>query len=80
MDVRTKNTEIAKGTKLDIEEIEALYHGLPDYLAGHTNYPGWKKGVYPTREPAVSGVEEGNLCVIRAGDCIAGWRVRLGSI
>ena len=52
-----------KGTTEDIDEVSALYDDLNDYLEGHTNYPGWRKGIYPAREDAVSGIEEKNLFV-----------------
>lgn len=64
--------EIVKGTKYDIEELESLYNDLNDYLASNINYPGWLKGIYPIREDAVSGIEQGNLYVIRDENCIAG--------
>ncbi len=64
--------EIVKGTKCDIEKIESLYNDLNDYLAIRINYPGWIKGIYPIREDAVLGIEEGNLYVIKEGNIIAG--------
>lgn len=54
---------IRKGTGQDVGELAALYDALNDYLESHVNYPGWRKGVYPTREDAVRGVEEGALFV-----------------
>lgn len=42
----------------DLEQIEFLYNDLCDYLEVHENYPGWKKGVYPTREDAERGIRE----------------------
>ena len=64
--------EIMKGTKCDIEKIEALYNDLNDYLAVHVNYPGWIKGIYPIREDAVLGIEEGNLYIVKDENTIAG--------
>ena len=64
--------EIVKGTVNDIEELEHLYNDLNDYLALHTNYPGWIKGIYPVKETAVLGIEEKNLYVIRTEKGIAG--------
>ncbi len=64
--------KIEKGTKDNIEEIESLYNDLNDYLDSHINYPGWKKGVYPVKETAINGIQEGNLYVIRDGNHIAG--------
>lgn len=54
---------IRKGTVGDIDEIAELYDCLNDYLESHTNYPGWRKGIYPAREDAVQGVEEDRLFV-----------------
>ena len=42
----------------DLEQIEFLYNDLCDYLEVHENYPGWAKGVYPTREDAERGIRE----------------------
>lgn len=61
-----------KGTKADIDELEKLYDALNDYLACHTNFPGWIKGVYPVRKTAEDGIEEGTLFVARSGGRIAG--------
>ena len=60
--------EITKGTPTDIDELEQLYDCLNDYLGSHTNYPGWKKGIYPTREDAERGIAEGTLFVAREGN------------
>lgn len=53
--------KIRKGIQTDIDGLEKLYNDLNDYLSSHTNYPGWRKGIYPTREDAVKGIEENNL-------------------
>lgn len=45
----------------NIEEIGELYDNLNDYLTASVNYPGWKKGVYPTKEYAEKGIKEGSL-------------------
>lgn len=63
---------IRKGTGQDVGELAALYDVLNDYLESHVNYPGWRKGVYPTREDAVRGVEEGTLFVAVEKGRIAG--------
>lgn len=62
------NLAIEKGTQKDIDELELLYDYLNIYLADHINYPGWKKGIYPARETAVDGVDEGNLFVARTAE------------
>lgn len=64
--------EIEKGKKDDIDELEKLYDSLNDYLFSHINYPGWIKGIYPTRETAVAGIEEDCLFVARMDGRIAG--------
>ncbi|AHN23685.1 MULTISPECIES: GNAT family N-acetyltransferase [Lysinibacillus] len=61
-----------KGTNCHIEEIESLYNELNDYLDAHINYPGWKKGIYPIKETAIKGIQEGNLYVLKDGSHIAG--------
>lgn len=38
----------------------------------HENYPGWKKGIYPTREDAQKGLEEDALFVAQTDEGIAG--------
>lgn len=64
--------QIRKGTEKDIEEVSALYDAVNDYLESHTNYPGWRKGVYPIREDAAQGIAENNLFVAEAEGQIAG--------
>lgn len=61
-----------KGTQEDIDALAALYDGLNDYLEENTNYPGWKKGIYPTRDVAVKGIEENTLHVARLNGTIVG--------
>ncbi len=63
---------IEAGKISDIDEIERLYNEMNDALEAGINYPGFKKGVYPVRENAVEGVEEGYLYVIRCDGGIAG--------
>lgn len=69
--IRVKiNIELGKST--DIDELEQLYDELNDYLSAGVNYPGWKKGIYPVRQNAVSGIENGNLYVARHNEKIVG--------
>lgn len=45
------NIELARAT--DVNEIEALYGAVVDDLLANVNYPGWKKGIYPTDRKSV---------------------------
>lgn len=68
----TTTMQIRKGTENDIEEVTALYDALNDYLESHTNYPGWRKGIYPTRVDVAQGIAENNLFVAVIAGRIAG--------
>ena len=63
---------VRKGTLEDVNDIEELYNSSIDYLEAHTNYPGWKKGVYPTKEDARNGIDEDCLFVAECGHKIVG--------
>ena len=63
---------VRKAVESDLEQIENLYNELCDYLEGHENYPGWIKGVYPTRADAQKGLEDGALFVAQIDEEIAG--------
>lgn len=63
---------IEKGTLQDVDELKKLYDDLNDFLTFNTNFPGWKKNVYPTRDTAVEGIEEGSLFVARSEGKIVG--------
>ncbi len=63
---------IEQGAQSDITPLARLYDELNDHLAAGKNYPGWIKGVYPTRENAEKGVVNEGLYVARVGDAIAG--------
>ena len=63
---------IRLGIDDDINKLEQLYDELNDYLANSTNYPGWKKGIYPTREDAVNGIKDQTLYVASINDKIVG--------
>ncbi len=64
--------EIRLGTENDIDCLERLYDEANDYLDSTTNYPGWKKGVYPVRQDAIDGINEGCLFVATAQGIIIG--------
>ena len=63
---------IELGQVKDIDELENLYNILNDYLESGVNYPGWKKGVYPTREDAIEGIKNGNLFIAKFNRIIVG--------
>lgn len=63
---------ITIAAKNDLDELAALYDDLNDYLAAHTNYPGWMKDIYPVRETAETGIKEGTLYVCRENGTITG--------
>lgn len=63
---------IEKGIGEDVNELEALYNTLNEYLSGTINYPGWVKGVYPVRETAEEAIQEGNLFVLKKNGLIVG--------
>ncbi|MDD5936977.1 MAG: hypothetical protein PUC65_15675 [Clostridiales bacterium] len=64
--------ETRLGNPNDLDELEQLYNDLCDHLEAHDNYPGWKKGVYPTRQDALEGIEENALFVATIDGKIAG--------
>ena len=63
---------IEKGNRSHIDEIEALYNDLNDYFASSVNYPGWIKHIYPIRETASNGINEGSLYIAGINGSIAG--------
>lgn len=63
---------IRKASNYDVDELEQLYDSLNDYLESTINYPGWIKGIYPTRKEAVNGINEGCLYVAIYNGNIAG--------
>jgi ribosomal protein S18 acetylase RimI-like enzyme len=63
---------IERATEKDLEEMDGLYNALHDFLQVNINYPGWIKGVYPTRETAANGIEKNNLFVLKINNEIAG--------
>ena len=64
--------KIVPGTDADIDELSAFYDHVVEYLESHGNYPGWKKGVYPTRADAELGIKEGTLYAARINETIVG--------
>lgn len=66
------NCTIRLAGKHNIDEIELLYHSLIEHLENTINYPKWKKGVYPTRQVAMAGINEKCLYVAEHNGKIAG--------
>lgn len=64
--------EIKQGTHGDVDAIETLYNELNDYLACHTNYAGWRKGIYPTRETAATGIACKTLYIAKRENRLVG--------
>lgn len=64
--------EIRKGTPEDVAAVASLYDTLNSYLEENTNYPGWKKGIYPTEEDASQAIEENTLFVAEDGSRMIG--------
>jgi len=56
----------------DIGELEMLYNDLNDHLEKGVNYPGWKKDIYPIRQNAIDGINQGNLYVAKQNGKIVG--------
>lgn len=56
----------------DLQELEQLYEALHHRLEQGTNYPGWRRGVYPVKETALKGIEAQTLYVAKQEGCIAG--------
>jgi ribosomal protein S18 acetylase RimI-like enzyme len=64
--------EIRPAALPDIAQINKLYEDLSDYLSDNQNYPGWRKGIYPTYEDACIGFQEQALYVASDEEKIAG--------
>ncbi len=63
---------ITKAQRSDIDALEILYNELNDYLETHINYPGWIKGVYPTRVQAIHFFQSNTLYVAKSGNRLVG--------
>ena len=63
---------IGRADENDVGEMEALYDELNDFLAASVNYPGWRKGLYPTRDTAAKGIAQRSLFVLRKQGLIEG--------
>jgi ribosomal protein S18 acetylase RimI-like enzyme len=63
---------IRLGEEKDIDEISKLYDDVGDFLTLNQAKPAWKKGIYPTLEDAVMGVDEKALYVAVINNKIIG--------
>lgn len=64
--------QMRKAMMEDIDEIAELYDNLNDHLEAHVNYPGWKKGMYPTKTEALHFFKTNTLYKAILGDIIVG--------
>ncbi len=64
--------EIRKAVLADLDGIARLYDAACDHLEAHENYPGWAKGVYPTRADVETGLRENALYAALVGERIVG--------
>lgn len=64
--------KIRKGTLQDIDSVAILYETVHDYHDTYTNFPGWRRGIYPIREDAENGITEDNLFVVEENGKIVG--------
>lgn len=63
---------VEQGTREDLDAVEALYNNVTDALEQGVNYPGWAKGIYPTREDAMDGLNNNSLFLVRRDGIAAG--------
>lgn len=66
------NFTLRRAKLSDLAGIEELYDNVCDRLAGAVNYPGWRKGIYPTGEDALAAIREKALYLALDGEKIAG--------
>ncbi len=63
---------IRKGTPGDLDALEQLYGEVCDHLAANVNYTGWKRDIYPVRQDAEAGLQEGGLFLAEENGEMAG--------
>lgn len=63
---------IRKASAEDVVAMGEFYEDVCGYLQAHVNYPGWRKGIYPSQETAAEAVEEGSLYVAFKDGVIVG--------
>ncbi len=67
MEFTIRNGEMDK-----IDRIEDFYNEVIDYLSERENYPGWQKGVHPTRAEAEKAIKEKAFYVAESGEDLCG--------
>lgn len=55
--------EIIRAANGHLDEMGQFYDTVNDYLAAGSNYPGWKKGIYPTKADAAKAIAKETLFV-----------------
>ncbi len=63
---------IRKATWRDIDKIELLYREILSHEAKNGSFSNWVMDVYPTRQTAIDGFEDGNLYVYEQNGEILG--------
>ena len=66
------NVTIEKACINDMESVEELYNDICDFLSDKEYNPGWRKGIYPTRNEAEYFMNQDALYVARFDDGIVG--------
>lgn len=59
-------------TQQDIDALEQFYNNVTEYLAATVNYPGWRNGIYPARQDAQEGIDEGTLFLVECQEHLVG--------
>ena len=65
MELRTANEN-------EWKKVKAFYWQLIEQMDSALYKPGWKKGIYPTRDEAILGIEKKELYVMRQNDQVVG--------
>ncbi len=63
---------IKRASEDQLDGIDDFYNEIIDYLTQTRNYPGWQKGIHPTRAEAVEAAREGAFYVAEAGGDLCG--------
>ncbi|MDS0525642.1 GNAT family N-acetyltransferase [Clostridium sp. SHJSY1] len=64
--------KIELGKINDVDQLEELYNDLNNFLEEGINYPGWRKGLYPVRQNAIDGINDGNLYIAKHNNRVVG--------